>query len=164
MIPGIQLWITILRQMPSHVSHAENFLEAANCLCVTDWKNATSFRIYVWVLSVKMMQSLQSTSTQSSRGLSKVSAYWVANLYRTKPAVLLNITTLWERDIPKYCKLSFGFKDGDLDHLHLHLSALALLAQFWHTSLHPLDMSIFLKCANVHLIQAQQNVASYVIK
>ena len=46
-----------------------------------------------------MMQSLQSTSTQSSRGLSKVSAYWVANLYRTKPAVLLNITTLWERDI-----------------------------------------------------------------
>ena len=46
-----------------------------------------------------MMQSLQSTSTQSSRGLTKVSAYWVANLYRTKPAVLLNITTLWERDI-----------------------------------------------------------------
>ena len=65
-------------------------------LCVTDWKNATSFRIYIWVLRLQMMQSLQSTSTQSSRGLSKVSAYWVANLYRTKPAVLLNITTLWE--------------------------------------------------------------------
>ena len=50
-------------------------------------------------LRLQMMQSLQSTSTQSSRGLSKVSAYWVANLYKTKPAVLLNITTLWERDI-----------------------------------------------------------------
>ena len=68
----------------------------SNPLCVTDWKNATSF---IWVLRLQMMQSLQSTSTQSSRGLSKVSAYWVANLYRTKPAVLLNITTLWERDI-----------------------------------------------------------------
>ena len=44
-------------------------------LCVTDWKNATSFRIYIWVLRLQMMQSLQSTSTQSSRGLSKVSAY-----------------------------------------------------------------------------------------
>ena len=85
--------------MPSHVSHAENFLEAAHCVSQTGWKNATSFRIYIWVLRLQMMQSLQSTSTQSSRGLSKVSAYWVANLYRTKPAVLLNITTLWERDI-----------------------------------------------------------------
>ena len=35
MIPGIQLWITILRQMPSHVSHAENFLEAAHCVSQT---------------------------------------------------------------------------------------------------------------------------------
>ena len=47
----------------------------SNPLCVTDWKNATSFRIYIWVLRLQMMQSLQSTSTQSSRGLSKVSAY-----------------------------------------------------------------------------------------
>ena len=46
-----------------------------------------------------MMQSLQSTSTQSSRGLSKVSAYWVANLYRTKPAVLLLILLHFEREI-----------------------------------------------------------------
>ena len=49
-------------------------------LCVTDWKNATSFRIYIWVLRLQMMQSLQSISTQSSRGLSKVSAYWVVSL------------------------------------------------------------------------------------
>ena len=82
--------------MPSHVSHAEKF-SGSSPLCVTDWKNVTSFRIYIWVFRLQMMQSLQ--STQSSRGLSKVSASWVANLYRIKPAVLLNITTLWERDI-----------------------------------------------------------------
>ena len=98
-VPGIQFWITILQQMPSHVSHICRQFSGSSPLCVTDWKNATSFRIYIWVLRLQMMQSLQSTSTQSSRGLSKVSAYWVANLYRTKPAVLLNITTLWERDI-----------------------------------------------------------------
>ena len=30
-VPGIQFWITIMKQMPSHVSHADNFLEAAHC-------------------------------------------------------------------------------------------------------------------------------------
>ena len=34
-IPGIQFWITIMKQMPSHVSHADNFLEAAHCVSQT---------------------------------------------------------------------------------------------------------------------------------
>ena len=85
--------------MPSHVSHADNFLEAAHCVSQTGRMLLPSEYISGGWGCRWMMQSLQSTSTQSSRGLSKVSAYWVANLYRTKPAVLLNITIYTLREI-----------------------------------------------------------------
>ena len=62
-------------EMPSHVSHADNLSQTGRMLLPSKY-------ISGWL---QMMQSLQSTSTQSTRGLSKVSAKKCGTCYRFDP-------------------------------------------------------------------------------
>ena len=96
MVPGIQFWITIMKQLPSHVSHADNFLEAAHCVSQTGRMLLPSEYISGcwgcrWCSRCSQLQHRVPLGCQKSQHIElRIS---------TGQNRLLNITTLWERDI-----------------------------------------------------------------